>query len=290
MSTKVNSAQIKGRVVRNKAFKSLFIAATSIALIFLALLIYRILSQGIDYLSIDFLRNYPAPYIEKAGIFAGLMGSIFLISITAPVSIILGVSTALYLEEYAKQNRFTRFIQVNVQNLAGVPSIVFGLLGLTFFVYILELGYSLIAGALTMSLLVLPVIVVASQEAIRSVPKELREASIGMGGATKWQTIWRIVLPASIPGILTGSILALSRAIGETAPLIIVGAAAAIYTIPDSFLSKYTVMPIQIWSWTSRPQEEWQYVAAAGIIVLLIILLCMNAIAVWIRNKFQNRF
>ncbi len=217
------------------------------------------------------------------------MGSIFLISITAPVSIILGVSTALYLEEYAKQNRFTRFIQVNVQNLAGVPSIVFGLLGLTFFVYILELGYSLIAGALTMSLLVLPVIVVASQEAIRSVPKELREASIGMG-ATKWQTIWRIVLPASIPGILTGSILALSRAIGETAPLIIVGAAAAIYTIPDSFLSKYTVMPIQIWSWTSRPQEEWQYVAAAGIIVLLIILLCMNAIAVWIRNKFQNRF
>ncbi len=182
MSTKVNSAQIKGRVVRNKAFKSLFIAATSIALIFLALLIYRILSQGIDYLSIDFLRNYPAPYIEKAGIFAGLMGSIFLISITAPVSIILGVSTALYLEEYAKQNRFTRFIQVNVQNLAGVPSIVFGLLGLTFFVYILELGYSLIAGALTMSLLVLPVIVVASQEAIRSVPKELREASIGMGG------------------------------------------------------------------------------------------------------------
>lgn len=289
MSTKVNSAQIKGRVVRNKAFKSLFIAATSIALIFLALLIYRILSQGIDYLSIDFLRNYPAPYIEEAGIFAGLMGSIFLISITAPVSIILGVSTALYLEEYAKQNRFTRFIQVNVQNLAGVPSIVFGLLGLTFFVYILELGYSLIAGALTMSLLVLPVIVVASQEAIRSVPKELREASIGMG-ATKWQTIWRIVLPASIPGILTGSILALSRAIGETAPLIIVGAAAAIYTIPDSFLSKYTVMPIQIWSWTSRPQEEWQYVAAAGIIVLLIILLCMNAIAVWIRNKFQNRF
>ncbi|PWU68510.1 phosphate ABC transporter permease PstA [Gracilibacillus dipsosauri] len=289
MSTKVNSAQIKGRVVRNKAFKSLFIAATSIALIFLALLIYRILSQGIDYLSIDFLRNYPAPYIEEAGIFAGLMGSIFLISITAPVSIILGVSTALYLEEYAKQNRFTRFIQVNVQNLAGVPSIVFGLLGLTFFVYILELGYSLIAGALTMSLLVLPVIVVASQEAIRSVPKELREASIGMG-ATKWQTIWRIVLPASIPGILTGSILALSRAIGETAPLIIVGAAAAIYTIPDSFFSKYTVMPIQIWSWTSRPQEEWQYVAAAGIIVLLIILLCMNAIAVWIRNKFQNRF
>ncbi|MFC4388522.1 phosphate ABC transporter permease PstA [Gracilibacillus marinus] len=284
-----NTSKLKNRVILNKLFKLLFIFATSIALLFLGVLIYRILSQGLDYLTIDFLKNYPAPYIEEAGIFAGLMGSLFMIAITAPVAIILGVSTAIYLEEYAKQNKFTRFIQVNVQNLAGVPSIVFGLLGLTFFVYMLELGYTLIAGALTMSLLVLPVIVVAAQEAIRSVPKELRDASIGMG-ATKWQTIWRIVLPASIPGILTGSILALSRAIGETAPLIIVGAAAAIYTIPDSIFSKYTVMPMQIWSWTSRPQEEWQYVAAAGIIVLLIILLCMNAIAVWIRNKFQNRY
>ncbi|MGP4042362.1 phosphate ABC transporter permease PstA [Gracilibacillus sp. D59] len=289
MSQQIKSEQIKSRVTMNKLFKGLFIFATSIAMLFLAALIYRILSQGLGYLSIDFLKNFPAPYIEEAGLFAGIMGSIFMMGITAPVSIIIGVSTALYLEEYASQNKFTRFIQVNVQNLAGVPSIVFGLLGLTFFVYIMGFGYTLIAGGLTMSLLVLPVIIVAAQEAIRSVPNEIREASIGMG-ATKWQTIWRIVLPASIPGIITGSILALSRAIGETAPLIIVGAATAIYSIPDSFLSKYTVMPIQIYSWTSRPQEEWQFVAAAGIIVLLIILLFMNAIAVWIRNKFQKRY
>ncbi|WP_186575777.1 phosphate ABC transporter permease PstA [Aquibacillus kalidii] len=281
--------QIKTRVIQNVIFRSLFFVAITIALVFLALLIYRILNQGIGYVTIDFLKNFPAPYIDKAGIFAGIMGSLSMMAITAPVAVVVGVSTALYLEEYAAQNKFTRFIQVNVQNLAGVPSIVFGLLGLTFFVYLFNFGYTLIAGALTMSLLVLPVIVVAAQEAIRSVPKELREASIGMG-ATKWQTIWRIVLPASVPGILTGSILALSRAIGETAPLIIVGAATAIYTIPDSFLSKYTVMPIQIYSWTSRPQAEWQNVAAAGIIVLLVILLVMNAIAVWIRNKFQNRY
>jgi phosphate transport system permease protein len=284
-----NNKQIKGRVIQNTFFRGIFFVATGIALIFLALLIYRILNQGLGYVTIDFIKNFPAPYIDKAGIYAGILGSLSMLAITAPVSVILGVSTALYLEEYAPQNRFTRFIQVNVQNLAGVPSIVFGLLGLTFFVYLFEFGYTLIAGALTMSLLVLPVIVVAAQEAIRSVPSVLREASIGMG-ATKWQTIWRIVLPASVPGILTGSILALSRAIGETAPLIIVGAATAIYTIPDSLLSKYTVMPIQIYSWTSRPQPEWQNVAAAGIIVLLIILLLMNAIAVWIRNKFQNRY
>lgn len=285
----LNSKQIKKRVMRNGFYKIIFFIAITIALLFLASLIYRIVNQGIGYVSIDFIRNFPAPYIDKAGIFAGLMGSLFMLLITAPVSVVLGVSTALYLEEYAPKNRYTRFIQVNVQNLAGVPSIVFGLLGLTFFVYLFQFGYTLIAGALTMSLLVLPVIVVAAQEAIRSVPKELREASIGMG-ATKWQTIWRIVLPASIPGILTGSILALSRAIGETAPLIIVGAATAIYSIPDSLLSKYTVMPIQIYSWTARPQAEWQQVAAAGIIVLLVILLLMNAIAVWIRNKFQNRY
>ncbi|UOQ86015.1 phosphate ABC transporter permease PstA [Gracilibacillus salinarum] len=289
MSQHVNTSHTKSRVNINKFFKFLFIFATALAMLFLAALFYRIVSQGMGYVSIDFLKNFPAPYIEEAGLFAGIMGSIFMMAITAPVSIIIGVSTALYLEEYAKQNKFTRFIQINVQNLAGVPSIVFGLLGLTFFVYILGFGYTLIAGALTMSLLVLPVIVVSSQEAIRSVPLEIREASIGMG-ATKWQTIWRIVLPAAIPGIITGSILALSRAIGETAPLIIVGAATAIYSIPDSFMSKYTVMPIQIYSWTARPQAEWQFVAAAGIIVLLILLLCMNAIAVWIRNKFQNRY
>ncbi|WP_138417458.1 phosphate ABC transporter permease PstA [Aquibacillus sediminis] len=284
-----NSPRIKRRVMLNRLFKYVIIVATSIALIFLALLMIRIVNQGLGYLNMDFLKNFSAPYPDSAGLFAGIIGSLFMMLIIAPVAILLGVATSLYLEEYASQNKFTRFIQVNIQNLAGVPSIVYGLLGLTFFVYLLNFGYTLLAGALTMSLLILPVIVVASQEAIRSVPNDIREASIAMG-ATKWQTIWRIVLPAAIPGILTGSILALSRAIGETAPLIIVGAATAIYSIPDSLLSKYTVMPIQIYSWTMRPQEEWQYVAGAGIIVLLIILLLMNSIAVWIRNKFQNKY
>ncbi|WP_181350118.1 phosphate ABC transporter permease PstA [Thalassobacillus sp. CUG 92003] len=279
---------IRSKVIKNAVLKWLFFLATMVGLVFLVLLFYRILTQGIGFFSLDYILSFPAPYPEEAGIFAGLMGSIGLMLIVAPVSVIIGVSTALYIEEYAKKNKMTSFIQANIQNLAGVPSIVFGLLGLTFFVYMFNFGYTLIAGGLTMALLILPVIVVAAQESIRSIPVELKEASYGMG-ATKWQTIRRVVIPAALPGMLTGTILALSRAIGETAPLIIVGAATAIYTTPDSIFSRYTAMPIQIFNWTSRPQEEWQYVAGAGIIVLLIVLLAMNAIAVFIRNKFQKR-
>lgn len=277
-----------GRVWLNKILMAMFFLATTVGLIFLALLFYRVLTQGIGYLSWDFITSFPAPFPEEAGLWAGVIGSVFLMIIVAVFSITIGVSTAIYLEEYASENKFTDFIRINIQNLAGVPSIVFGLLGLTFFVYIFNFGYTLMAGGLTMALLILPVIVVASQEAIRSVPSEIKQASYGMG-ATKWQTISRVVLPAAIPGILTGAIIALSRAIGETAPLIIVGAATAIYTLPESLLAKYTVMPIQIYNWTGRPQEEWQYVAGAGIIVLLGILLLMNSIAVLIRNKYQRR-
>ncbi|WP_163526368.1 phosphate ABC transporter permease PstA [Halobacillus ihumii] len=280
--------KVKKRLWLNAIMKTGFFAATLIGLIFLALLLYRVLNQGIGYLSWDYITSFPAPFPEEAGIWAGLVGSIMLMVIVAAIAVTIGVATAIYLEEYAPKNKFTEFIRANIQNLAGVPSIVFGLLGLTFFVYMFSIGYRLLAGGLTMALLILPVIVVASQEAVRSVPNELREASYGMG-ASKWQTIARIILPAALPGMLTGTIIALSRAIGETAPLIIVGAATAIYTLPDSLLSKYTVMPIQIYNWTGRPQEEWQYVAAAGIIVLLVVLLMMNAIAVGIRNKFQKR-
>ncbi|MGI8316134.1 phosphate ABC transporter permease PstA [Halobacillus mangrovi] len=280
--------RMEGRVLFNKIMMVLFFLATTVGLVFLALLFYRVLTQGIGYLSWDYIRSFPAPYPEDAGIWAGLIGSIMLMVIVAIVSVIIGVASAIYLEEYASQNKFTDFIRVNIQNLAGVPSIVFGLLGLTFFVYMFNYGYTLIAGGLTMALLILPVIVVASQEALRSVPSEIQEASYGMG-ASKWQTIARVILPAALPGILTGTIIALSRAIGETAPLIIVGAATAIFTLPDSLLAKYTVMPIQIYNWTGRPQEEWQFVAGAGIIVLLAILLLMNSIAVLIRNKFQRR-
>ncbi|MFC7060639.1 phosphate ABC transporter permease PstA [Halobacillus seohaensis] len=276
------------RVWLNRLMMGLFLIATSSGLIVLGLLFYRVLTQGLGYLNLNFITGFPSPSFEDAGIWAGLIGSILLMVIVAVVSVIIGVATSIYLEEYAPRNKWSEFVRINIQNLAGVPSIVFGLLGLTFFVYFFGIGYRLLAGGLTMALLILPIIVVASQESLRSVPNEIKEASIGMG-ATKWQTIARVILPAALPGILTGTILALSRAIGETAPLIIVGAAAAIYTLPDSLLSKYTVMPIQIYNWTARPQEEWQYVAGAGIIVLLAVLLLMNSVAVLIRNKFQKR-
>ncbi len=283
-----STKRMKNRIRKNKLFHALFFGATALSLVILAMLFYRIISQGAGNLSWDFIKNFPAPYPDRAGIYAGLVGSLLLIAIVAVVSITIGVATAIYLEEYAKKNKLTSFIQSNIQNLAGVPSIVFGLLGLTFFVYILNFDFSLLSGGLTMSLLVLPIIVVAAQEAIRSVPNDLKEASYGMG-ATKWQTVLRVVIPAALPGMITGSILALSRAIGETAPLLVVGAATAIYALPDSIFGSYTAMPIQIYSWISKPGDEWPVVAATGIIILLIVLLIMNTIAALIRNKFQRR-
>lgn len=277
------------RLAANGVAKFLFILATCFSLLVLGVLIYRILSEGLPYLSLDFITNFASRMPERAGIWAALLGTIWVMAVTAPVSFILGVGTAIYLEEYARKNAFTKFVQINISNLAGVPSIVFGLLGLTIFVRLLGLGSSVLAGGLTMSLLILPVIVVASQEAIRTVPREIREASFGMG-ATKWQTIRRIVFPAALPGILTGTILALSRAVGETAPLLVLGALAYVAFVPENIFSQFTVLPIQLYNWTSRPQEEFHMIAASGIIILLIILLIMNSIAVLIRNKFHKRF
>lgn len=281
--------RMSGRLVKNTVFKFLFFLATTFGLLVLGVLLYRIFTQGIGYLSLDFLQNLPSRRPEQAGVKTAVIGSIWLMVVVAPVSLLLGVGTAIYLEEYAKKSKFTQLIQVNISNLAGVPSIVFGLLGLTLFVRALSLGNSVLAAGLTMSLLVLPVIIVASQEAIRAVPKELREASYGMG-ATKWQTIVQVVLPAAIPGILTGGILALSRAIGETAPLIVVGIPMFIAFLPKSVFDTFTVLPMQIYNWTSRPQEEFHSLAAAGIIVLLALLILMNSIAVLIRNKYQKRY
>ncbi|MBS4191301.1 phosphate ABC transporter permease PstA [Bacillus sp. FJAT-49705] len=280
---------MKPRLVINILFKSLFFAATLFGLLVLGILLYRIFTQGIAYLDMQFLQSLPSRKPEQAGIKTALVGTIWLMAVVAPISLSLGVGTAIYLEEYAKKNRFTSFIQVNISNLAGVPSIVFGLLGLTVFVRALSLGTSVLAAGLTMSLLVLPIIIVASQEAIRSVPKELREASFGMG-ATKWQTIVHVVLPAAIPGILTGGILALSRAIGETAPLVVLGLPLFLAFLPKSVFDMFTVLPMQIYNWTGRPQAEFQSLAAAGIIVLLVMLIIMNSIAVLIRNKYQKRF
>ncbi len=277
------------RITFNKVWKFFFFLATTFALVTLAILLYRIVTQGVDYLTIDFLTNFASRFADKAGVKAALIGSLWLMAVVAPVSILLGVGTAIYLEEYAKKNKLNDFIRMNISNLAGVPSIVFGLLGLTIFVRMMGLGKSILAAGLTMSLLILPVIIVAAQEAIRAVPNEQREASYGMG-ATKWQTILHVVLPAAIPGILTGSILALSRAIGETAPLVVLGIPVILQFLPNSLLSQFTALPMQIYDWAKRPQEAFQYVAAAGILVLMTVLLLMNSIAIFIRNKFQKRY
>lgn len=229
-----------------------------------------------------------------AGIKGALVGTIWLMITIIPISIILGVGTAIYLEEYAKDNAFTNFVKVSISNLAGVPSVVFGLLGLTIFVRgmgipALGLGNSIIAAALTMSLLILPVIIVAAQEAIRAVPSSVREASYALGG-NKWQTIRRVVLPAATPGILTGFILALSRALGETAPLILIGIPTILLRLPSSIFDQFQALPMQIYNWTKQPQDEFQNVASAGIIVLLVILLLMNAIAIFLRNKYSKKY
>lgn len=279
----------KRRRMKSELFKKACFSATIMALIVIIVLMYRMITQGASYVSLDFLQQFSSRFPEKAGVYAGLVGSLAMLTVIAPVSLIIGVGTAIYLEEYAAKNRFTSLIQLNIANLAGVPSIVFGLLGLTIFVRMLGMGKSILAAALTMSLLILPVIIVAAQEALRAVPPSLREASYGMG-ATKWQTIYKVVLPAAIPGILTGGILALSRAIGETAPLVVIGIPVIVQFLPTGLLSQFTALPMLIFDWAKRPQEEFQYVAAAGILILMAILVFMNGIAAFIRHKFQRRY
>ncbi|MGO1453866.1 MAG: phosphate ABC transporter permease PstA [Alkalibacterium gilvum] len=281
--------QIDRRIIKNKLAKGVFFLGTLFGIIVLAALLIRIFTQGIAYLDFGFLSNFASRRPEDAGIRAAILGTIWIMSITIPVSLILGVSTSIYLEEYAPRNKFTRFIELNLANLAGVPSVVFGLLGLTVFVRLLEMGRSILAGGFTMSLLILPVIVVASKEAIRAIPQEQYDAAYAMG-ATKWQIIRTVVLPAATPGILTGAILSLSRGVGETASLLMIGAMTFIAYTPASVLDGFTVLPIQIFSWASRPQAEFQAVAAAGSIVLLIILIVMNALAIIIRNNYSKRY
>ncbi|HEY9578186.1 MAG TPA: phosphate ABC transporter permease PstA [Pseudobacillus sp.] len=281
--------KIPVRLLKNKLYKGLFFLAAFFTFILLVVLLARIFSQGASHLSWDFLQNFASRRPEQAGIKAAVIGTLWMMAVVVPVSLLLGVGTAIYLEEYAGKNRMTLSIQMNISNLAGVPSVVFGLLGLTIFVRVLFLGNSVLAAGLTMSLLILPVIIVASQEAIRAVPKEMREASYGLG-ATKWQTILRVVLPSALAGILTGSILAFSRAIGETAPLVVIGIPAFVAFLPKSVMDSFTALPMQIYNWTSRPQEEFHFLAAAGIIVLLVILILMNSVAVWIRNRYENKY
>ncbi|MCX7607894.1 MAG: phosphate ABC transporter permease PstA, partial [Anaerolineales bacterium] len=258
-----------------------------------------------SWLTVDTIRRPQSSEALLAGMRTAILGSLWTIMITILVAFPLGVSAAIYLEEYAQDNWINRLIRTNINNLAGVPSIIYGMLGLAIFVRSLEKltsgavfglvdpttanGRTILSAALTLALLILPLIIINAQEAIRAVPQSLRRASLGLG-ATKWQTVWWHVLPNALPGILTGTILAVSRAIGETAPLVVVGASTAITFDPTSPFSKFTTLPIQIYQWTARPQGEWRHLAAAAIIVLLTLLLTLNATAILLRNRFTKRF
>ncbi len=289
--TIINLKRIQKRVWFNNILKVVFLLSMIFALIVLGVLLYRVIVQSAGWLNLQFLQKNLSIFPEKAGIYGAIIGTVGLMLVVIPVTIVLGVATAIYLEEYGSNGRIVNFIKVNLSNLASVPSVIFGLLGLTVFGRMLHLGSSILAGGLTLSLLVLPVVVVAAQEAIKAVPNFLKEASYGMG-ASKWTTIRKVVLPVAIPGILTGAILAISRAIGETAPLIVLGVPTLIMKIPSNIMDNFTALPIQIYYWTLDQvlTPEYANLAAATIVVLLVTLFIINSIAIFIRNKFQHNY
>ncbi len=274
---------------KTRVFIRICAGVTWSSVLLLGILLFQVSIEGFSWIDWQFISSFPSRFPERAGIKSALVGTLWLIGLVAIISIPVGVSTALYLEEFANnKSRFSKFIEVNISNLAGVPSIVYGIVGLALFVRYLSLGRSLVSGALTMSLLILPVIIIASREAIKTVPASIRYAAFSLG-ATRWQTTWSHVLPASFPGILTGVILALSRAIGETAPLVMIGALTFVAFLPEGPMDQFTALPIQIYNWVSRPQQEFHALAAAGIIILLAVLLLINATAIIIRNKTERR-
>lgn len=290
--TKGNNFNINlsGRYAIDRIFKIAAWGATIVSVIILVWLLLTILIDGLGTLNWNFITSYPSRKAERAGIIAALSGTVWLMGLVTLFSFPIGVGAGIYLEEFSEDNWFTRLVEVNIGNLAGVPSIIYGLLGLAVFARIMEPitgGRSVLSGSLTLSLLILPVIIVATREALRAIPDSMRLAGYALG-ATRWQVIWSHVLPAAMPGILTGVILALSRAIGETAPLIAVGAAVFISFLPEGLTSQFTAMPIQIYNWISRPQEEFHHIAASGIIVLMAVLLVMNGFAIYLRNRFQQ--
>lgn len=272
-----------------RLFQVACLASIGFSITVLAILLVDVARDGLRWVSWDFLTHFPSRIPERAGIKSAVLGSLWMMGLTAGISFPLGVGAAIYLEEYSPRNWITRLLQTNIANLAGVPSIVYGILGLAIFVRFFGFGRSVLAGAATLALLVLPVVIIAAQEALKAVPTSLREASYGVG-ATKWQTIRHQVLPVALPGILTGTILSLSRAIGETAPLIMIGALTFIAFSPTSPMDPFTVLPIQIFNWTAKPQAEFHELAAGAIVVLLFVLIVMNAGAIILRNKFQKRF
>lgn len=272
----------------DSAFKYVGIACTFFGIVMLAIFVGNIIVDGVQRIDWDFIVNLPSRRASKAGILPAWTGTAWILGLTSIIAIPIGVAAGIYLQEYGKKNRLAYIIELNIANLAGVPSIIYGLLGLEIFVRVLRFGGSLLAGAFTLALLILPIIIVATREALKAVPNSLREASYGMG-ATKWQTIRYQILPAASGGILTGIILALSRAVGETAPLIVIGALAYVPFVASSPMDEFTVLPIQIFNWVSRPQKEFLVNGAAAIIILLMITFVMNGIAVYLRNKWQKK-
>lgn len=271
-------------------FQTLAWGAVVIAIAVLAWLLLDVLIDGLPTLNWNFLTSFPSRKPAEAGVIAALAGTLWVMAVVALLSFPLGVGAGIYLEEFSTDNWFTRLVEINISNLAGVPSIIYGLLGLAAFVQLLRPvtgGRSVISGALTLVLLILPIIIVATRESLRAIPDSIRQAGFALG-ATRWQVVWTHVLPAAFPGILTGMILALSRAIGETAPLITIGALTFVPFLPESLRSPFTVLPIQVYNWVSRPQKDFHDIAASAIIVLLVVLLGMNALAIYLRNRFQK--
>ena len=282
------------RRAKDTAFRLALMACLGVSILLLGVLLYDVVKDGAGHLDLDFISNFTSISADKAGAQAAIWGTIWLMGICAIFIVPVGVATAIYLEEYADSDRwYNRLIEVNIQNLAAVPSVVYGILGLAFLVRgPLALGNTVLAGGLTLGLLVLPVVIISGREAIRAVPPSIREGSMALG-ATQWQTIWRQVLPASIPGIATGVILALSRAIGETAPLIVVGAATVIAFNPEGLDSQFTALPIQIFDWINRASNDvnnYKPLAAAAILLLMIMLLLMNSVAIWLRNRYEQKW
>ena len=290
-SFKADSRQIERRVKLSGFLKNIFATSIALSLLVLIFLIVDIVRDSIGWLDWDFLRGNLSIFPEKAGIFGAIMGTVYMMLIVIPVTFILGASTAIYIEEYARPGKIRDFININLSNLASVPSVIFGLLGLAVFSRLMGLGGSILAGGLTMSLLVLPIVVVAAQESLKAVPGFLREASYALG-ADKWTTVSRVVLPVALPGMLTGFILGVSRAIGETAPLVVLGIPTLIMKIPQNVMDDFTTMPIQIYYWTLDTvlTPEYANLAAATIVVLLVVLFLMNSVAIIIRNKFEKKF
>ena len=280
---------IAARRARGYLFSALGIFSILVGLGVLVTLILDVLVRGLPWLDLQFLTSFDSRFPERAGIKAALYGTAFMMFFTILISLPLGVMSAIYLEEYGTDSKINRFIEMNISNLAGVPSIIYGLLGLQVFVRWFALERSVLAGSLTMALLVMPTIIVASREAIRAVPSSIRDASYALG-ATRWQTVWHHVLPNAFPGVLTGNILAASRSIGETAPLITIGALTFVLFTPNNPMDTFTVLPIVLFNWVSKPQAEFHDIAAAGILVLLLVLLTMNSVAIILRARLRKRY